>query len=113
MISKIGRTVVHDHGVRGMRFGVLGPLHARIDGRDVPLKGPRQAKVLAVLLVEANRVVPMERLVGVLWDGDPPTTAIRQVQDVVSGLRRTLRSFDAPSHLISTERGGYRIQLET
>jgi hypothetical protein len=35
-----------------MRFGVLGPLHAQIAGREVRLDGPRQAKMLAALLVE-------------------------------------------------------------
>jgi DNA-binding SARP family transcriptional activator/tetratricopeptide (TPR) repeat protein len=94
-----------------MRFGVLGPLHARIAGREVRLDGPRQAKVLTALLIDANAVVAMERLVDVMWDGDAPATAIRQVQDAVSGLRRNLAAGGAPTTLISTERGGYRIDL--
>ncbi|MFF7635791.1 tetratricopeptide repeat protein [Kitasatospora sp. NPDC008050] len=94
-------------------FGVLGPLHARIGGREVTLNGPRQARLLAALLVDANRVVPMERLSTVMWDGDGPATAVRQVQDVVSGLRRNLSACGAPPTLISTHRGGYRIQLAT
>lgn len=46
--------------------------------------------MLAALLIDANSLVPMERLVAVMWDGDAPTTAVRQVKDAVSGLRRNL-----------------------
>ncbi|MFF1489299.1 BTAD domain-containing putative transcriptional regulator [Streptomyces sp. NPDC058319] len=94
-----------------MEFGLLGPLQARIAGRAVPLNGPRQAKMLAALLLDANTTVPMERLVAVMWDTRPPATAVRQVQDAVSGLRRNLVARGAPASLISTRRGGYEIHL--
>ena len=42
-------------------FGILGPLEVRRSGRAVPLGGPRQRAVLALLL-EANWAVPMDRL---------------------------------------------------
>lgn len=96
-----------------MRFGILGPLLARMDGRDVRFDGPRQAKALAALLIEANQVVPIPRLAAVMWDREGPATAVRQVQDAVSGLRRVLAGHGAPRELISTHRGGYRIGLET
>jgi DNA-binding SARP family transcriptional activator len=94
-----------------MRFGVLGPLHAQITGREVRLDGPRQGKMLAALLVDANTIVGMDRLVAVMWDGKAPATAVRQVQDAVSGLRRNLAACGAPGSLISTRRGGYQIHL--
>ncbi|MGW5418636.1 BTAD domain-containing putative transcriptional regulator [Streptomyces sp. NPDC003943] len=94
-----------------MRFGVLGPLHAQITGREVRFDGPRQAKMLAALLLDANDLVAMERLVAVMWDGKAPATAVRQVQDALSGLRRNLAARGAPASLISTRRGGYQIHL--
>ncbi|MEU8928938.1 BTAD domain-containing putative transcriptional regulator [Streptomyces sp. NPDC048409] len=94
-----------------MKFGLLGPLHAQIAGETVPLNGPRQAKMLAALLVDANHVVTTERLVAVMWDANAPATAVRQVQDAVSGLRRNLGARGAPGTLISTRRGGYEIHL--
>jgi DNA-binding SARP family transcriptional activator len=94
-----------------MRFCVLGPLHAQIAGREVRLDGPRQAKMLAALLIDANNLVAMERLVAVMWDGKAPATAVRQVQDALSGVRRNLAGCGAPSSLISTRRGGYQIHL--
>ncbi|MFG2720898.1 BTAD domain-containing putative transcriptional regulator [Streptomyces sp. NPDC048416] len=94
-----------------MRFGVLGPLYAGVAGREVRWNGPRQAKMLAALLIDANKVVAMERLVAVMWDADAPATAVRQIQDAVSGLRRNLLARGAPGSLISTRRGGYEIHL--
>ncbi|MFI1105918.1 AfsR/SARP family transcriptional regulator [Streptomyces melanogenes] len=94
-----------------MRFGVLGPLHAQITGHAVRFNGPRQAKMLAALLIDANNVVAMERLVDVMWDKNAPATAVRQVQDAVSGLRRNLVACGAPGSVISTRRGGYEIHL--
>lgn len=94
-----------------MRFGVLGSLHAQITGREVRLDGPRQVKMLAALLIDANNIVAMQRLVAVMWDGKAPATAVRQVQDAMSGLRRNLTACGAPGSLISTRRGGYQIHL--
>ncbi|EST34896.1 hypothetical protein M878_08510 [Streptomyces roseochromogenus subsp. oscitans DS 12.976] len=75
------------------------------------MNGPRQAKMLAALLIDANNIVAMERLVAVMWDTNAPATAVRQVQDAVSGLRRNLVARGAPGTLISTRRGGYEIHL--
>ncbi|HEY4455315.1 MAG TPA: BTAD domain-containing putative transcriptional regulator [Pseudonocardiaceae bacterium] len=86
-------------------------MHAQIGGREVRLDGLRQAKMLAALLVDANNLVATERLVAVMWDLATPATAVRQVQDAVSGLRRNLAAGGAPSSLISTRRGGYQIHL--
>jgi DNA-binding SARP family transcriptional activator/tetratricopeptide (TPR) repeat protein len=94
-----------------MRFGVLGPLHAQISGCEVRFDGPRQAKMLAALLVDANNLVTVERLVTVMWDGEAPATAVRQVQDALSGLRRNLAACGAPASLIGTRRRGYQIDL--
>jgi hypothetical protein len=53
-------------------FGILGPLEVWRCGRAVPLGGPRQRAVLALLLLEANRVVSLDRLAEDVWGGDPP-----------------------------------------
>ncbi|MFD9795843.1 BTAD domain-containing putative transcriptional regulator [Streptomyces sp. NPDC059070] len=90
---------------------MLGPLHAQITGREVRLDGPRQAKMLAALLIDANTSVAVERLVAVMWDQKAPATAVRQVQDALSGLRRNLSACGAPGSLISTRRAGYEIHL--
>jgi DNA-binding response OmpR family regulator len=69
-------------------FGILGPLEVARCGRAVPLGGPRQRAVLALLLLEANRVVSMDRLAEDLWGGNPPEGWVTTVQIYVSHLRR-------------------------
>ena len=44
-----------------MRFGILGPLSASLDGEALSLGGARQRTLLAVLLVHANELVSTER----------------------------------------------------
>jgi DNA-binding SARP family transcriptional activator/Tfp pilus assembly protein PilF len=91
-----------------MDFRVLGPLAATCDGRPVILHGPRQHRLLAVLLLNANLVVSAERLVDELWD-DPPATARRQVHNAMAALRRSLGSYgDVP---IDTTDVGYRLAI--
>jgi DNA-binding SARP family transcriptional activator len=74
-----------------MRFGVLGPVELRDGQRRLPAGSPQQRALLAVLLLNANRVVSVDRLVDHLWGDPPPATARGLLQGCVAGLRRTLR----------------------
>ena len=71
-------------------FGMLGPLEVSRAGRSVPLGGPQQRAVLAILLLEANRVVSMDRLAEELWAGHPPDGWATTLQTYVFHLRRAL-----------------------
>ena len=73
-----------------MEFLLLGPLEVRDGSRRVPLGGVRQRSVLALLLLDANRVVPADRIVDELWGETPPATALTAVQVYVSRLRKAL-----------------------
>src|SRR5215468_11227520 len=90
-------------------FGVLGPLEVVRCGRAVPLGGPRQRAVLALLLVEANRVVSMDRLGEDVWGGDPPDGWVISVQTYVFRLRQALEPGrargDAGGVLVTSGRG--------
>ncbi|MEU4235430.1 AfsR/SARP family transcriptional regulator, partial [Nonomuraea sp. NPDC026600] len=90
-------------------FGVLGPLEVRADDHPVRLQGPRQEKALVRLLLDAGHVVTVDRLLDVVWE-KPPASARRQVQDLVTRLRRTLVGAGAADDLIMTVRGGYRLR---
>ncbi|MGW2397323.1 AfsR/SARP family transcriptional regulator [Kitasatospora sp. NPDC001664] len=71
-----------------MEFALLGPLRVTDgDGRELPTGGPRDRRALAVLLLDAGRVVTVGRLARALWE-EPPATAREQVFNVVGGLRR-------------------------
>src|SRR6476646_6811768 len=65
-------------------FGILGPLEVARCGRTVPLGGPRQRAVLALLLLEANRVVSLDRLAEAIWAGHPHAGWFTTVQSYVS-----------------------------
>lgn len=73
-----------------MEFAVLGPIAARNDGHDVPLGGPKQRALLAVLLLHANEVVSRDRLIDGLWGESPPPTAAHTLDNYISRLRKAL-----------------------
>ncbi|MGN9913868.1 BTAD domain-containing putative transcriptional regulator [Phytohabitans sp. LJ34] len=77
-------------------FRVLGPLEVHGSDRPLAMPGLRQRALLARLLVENGRTVPVHRLVGDLWDGDPPAQAIATIQTFVSRLRRAIEPDRAP-----------------
>jgi DNA-binding SARP family transcriptional activator len=88
---------------------LLGPLAGRLGGEPVVLGGPRQRAVLARLALSAGAVVPTERLVDELWDGDPPPSAVNTLQSYVSNLRR---AYGAGATVIERAGPGYRLALE-
>jgi predicted ATPase/DNA-binding SARP family transcriptional activator len=74
-----------------MRFGILGPVRAeRPDGTPIPLGGPRLRALLAMLLLDAGRPVPIDRLIDGLYGDEPPAGAANALQSQVSRLRQSL-----------------------
>ena len=73
-----------------MEFRILGPLEAIDRGTALALGGPRQRLVLAYLILEANRVVPTDRLVDQIWGDEPPDAARQALFAYVSRLRKLL-----------------------
>jgi YVTN family beta-propeller protein len=95
-------------------FGILGPLEVRRAGCAVPLGGPRQRAVLALLLLEANRVVSLDRLAEDLWAGRPPDGWVTTVQIYVSHLRQALepgRARGAAGEVLVTRGRGYLLRV--
>jgi YVTN family beta-propeller protein len=90
-----------------MEYRVLGPLEVRDDGRSLPLAGAKQRALLALLLVNANRVISRDRLIDELWGGEPPETAVQSLQVYVSRLRKVL-----PAETLLTRPPGYLLELE-
>ena len=96
-------------------FGLLGPLRVLRSGTALPLGGPRQRAVLALLLIEANRVVPLDRLVEEVWGDDPPDGAVTSVQTYVFHLRKILepaRARGAPAEVLVTQGHGYLLRID-
>jgi basic membrane lipoprotein Med (substrate-binding protein (PBP1-ABC) superfamily)/DNA-binding SARP family transcriptional activator len=89
-------------------FRLLGPVQAEAGGRTLPLGGPKQRAVLAVLLLGADEIVPLERLVDSLWGDDPPSSAAHAVETYISRLRAVLEPYGV--ELLRSGRG-YRLSL--
>lgn len=94
-----------------LRFRILGPLEVTRDGNVVDLGARKQRAVLAILLLNANRVVATERLIDELWGDAPPDTARSALQVYVAALRKvlgdegsTLRT-SAPGYVLDVEPG--------
>ena len=95
-------------------FGILGPLEVLRSGRAVPLGGPRQRAVLAVLLLQPNRVVSADRLVEDVWAGHAPEASVTSLQTYVFHLRRALepgRPRGGAGEVLATRDRGYLLQV--
>ncbi|GAB3746340.1 BTAD domain-containing putative transcriptional regulator [Amycolatopsis oliviviridis] len=73
-------------------YRLFGEPAAEWQGTDLPLGPPQARRVFALLLTEAGRPVPLDRIIDELWGETPPISAKVQVQGLISGLRRALRS---------------------
>lgn len=98
-----------------MEFRILGPLEVVSGERRLDLGGARQRALLALLLIEANRVVSTDRLVDELWPAPPPARAPAILQDHIYHLRRSLepgRAPGAPATVVVTQAPGYVLRVE-
>ncbi|NBH12454.1 AfsR/SARP family transcriptional regulator, partial [Amycolatopsis sp. SID8362] len=84
---------------------LLGEVAAHVDGQPVDLGPARQRCLLAVLAVEAGRVVPVDRLAERVWGTDEPRRARATLHSYISRLRRALA--DVAGVAIARRSGGY------
>lgn len=91
-------------------FRVLGPLAVRCGEETVDLGGKRQQILLSMLLLEANRIVTIDRLIDAIWGEAPPLSARSQVRICVSQMRRELAE-KGHGDLIETHCGSYLIRI--
>lgn len=68
--------VWHDRPVSERpRYRLLGGVSATVGGEPVDLGPPKQRAIIAVLALEAGRLVPVDRLVDVVWGDRVPAQA--------------------------------------
>lgn len=98
-----------------MEFRVLGPLEVVNGGQTVPIPTGKQRTLIAALLLNANKVVSVDRLIDALWGTAPPATAENALQVHVSHARRQLE----PSHergvepeVLLTRPPGYLLRVD-
>jgi DNA-binding SARP family transcriptional activator/DNA-binding XRE family transcriptional regulator len=77
---------------QGLWLAALGPLEAWRDGVPLSLGPPARRAVLGMLLLGPDVLVRRDTIIDVLWDAEPPRTAVGLVQAHVSRLRRVLEA---------------------
>jgi len=73
-----------------VEFQLLGPVRLIRGGTTVNVGTRKQRSVLAVLALQPNRLIAVDRLIDLLWPDEPPATARGVVQGHISGLRTIL-----------------------
>jgi DNA-binding SARP family transcriptional activator/tetratricopeptide (TPR) repeat protein len=97
--------------MRDVLLRLLGPMELRVDGQGLPLGPARQRTVLAALAVDAGRPVPVETLIGRVWDDDPPDQVRTVLYSYVTRLRRVLRPAGERAAL-NRNGGGYVLDVD-
>jgi DNA-binding SARP family transcriptional activator len=87
-------------------FGILGPLEVIGDEGPVAIPGQKQRALLAILLLDAGRVVSTDRLIDALWGEQPPRTAATSLQNFISQLRKVLGA-----DVLATQAPGYVLRV--
>lgn len=98
-----------------MDFRILGPLEVWSGGRPLGLGGVKQRALLAVLLLQAGRVVSADRLIEDLWGEQPPATATSALWVHVTRLRKALNPGGAggtAGSVLVTRAPGYLLRVE-
>jgi DNA-binding SARP family transcriptional activator len=88
-------------------FRILGPLEVSDETGPLLLGGLKQRAVLALLLLDAGRVVSVDRLIDALWGEQPPRTAPTSLQNFISALRKLLGP-----EIVETKAPGYRLNVK-
>jgi DNA-binding SARP family transcriptional activator len=93
-------------------FGLLGPLMMTVAGAPVALGGPKQRAVLAMLLINRNRAVSTDSLIGAVSDQSPVSTSRASIHTYISNLRRLLGNGAAdPNTVLAVAPPGYRLSV--
>ena len=93
-----------------LEFRILGPLEVcGGDGQALALGGRKRRALLALLLLNRNELVSIDRLLEEIWAGSGPHEAARSLQVYVSQLRKLL---GGGTDVLRTGDGGYSLDLE-
>lgn len=98
-----------------MDFRILGPLEVVAEGRALAIPSGQQRTLLALLVVNANRVLSPDRIADALWGERQPASGTKALAFHVSRLRDALapgRPAGSPAGGLETEAGGYVLRTD-
>ena len=93
-----------------IRFHALGAVAVTEGGEPVAIGGPRQRRLLAMLLIHRNSVVSLDRLAEAVFAGDPTPAAGTTIRSYVARIRRVIDGQDAESRVV-TQSPGYMLEV--
>ena len=73
-----------------LEFQALGGLTVTDDGDEVSIGGPRQRRLVAMLLIHRNAVVSVDRLAEAVFAGEPTPAASTTLRSYVARIRRVV-----------------------
>jgi DNA-binding SARP family transcriptional activator len=95
-----------------VELGVLGPVEVWAEGQVLDAGHARRRAVLAVLLLDLGRVVPVEVLVDRVWGEAPPVSVLNTLYGYVARLRSVIAGASDPCVTLSRRMGGYLLNAE-
>lgn len=99
-----------------VRYSILGTVRAMRGDTEIDLGPPKRLALLALLLLRAPGPLTLSEAVDILWDEEPPASAVNVVHRHIGALRRTLepelRSRTHAEHLVRAA-DGYRLLADT
>jgi DNA-binding SARP family transcriptional activator len=105
----IGREM--DSDPRQINIRLLGPMSAILKNKSVTPSAAKQRQILALLALNAGRVVTVSTLVEELWGDYPPRSSLATLQNYILQLRNRMAAALCPDNgvkdVLSTRHGGY------
>lgn len=97
-----------------LAIGLLGPLSARLNHQEVAPSAAKQRQVLALLALNAGRVVTVSTLIEELWGDNPPRSYSTTLQTYVLQLRNAVAAAapgdDSARQALGTRHCGYLLE---
>ena len=99
------------NGVQMIRFHALGGLTVTDEqGGELGIGGPRQRRLLAMLLIHRNTVVSVDRLADAVFAGDPTPAASTTLRSYVARTRRLVDGAESGT-VVVTQAPGYVLRV--
>src|ERR1035437_4962189 len=97
-----------------MAIGLLGPLSAQLNDKPVAPSAAKQRQVLALLALNAGRVVTVSTLIEELWGDSPPrsysTTLQTYILQLRNGMTAAIPGEFSARQILGTRHCGYLLE---
>ena len=93
-----------------IEFHALGGITITDSGAELRIGGPRQRRLMAMLLIHRNNVVSVDRLADAVFNGEPTAAASTTLRSYIARIRKVVDGAAAPPGVV-TRAPGYLLQL--